>query len=192
MKTELYHYAMSLNSKELSETKTPNLCIWILLSVFLIPILISNIWIGLITASSYIVLCLCVKRENDKYGKELLNSGLFMLFLGIEGTFLLIIQYKIIKLLMVTIFILLVVYEIIFAFKIKLKSYSQKDKSKRTWINVLSLICGGTGVWFGKMLANIPESNEFKLWIAIISCSVVIVGSVSFFQKYLIYKVVKT
>ncbi len=189
MKTELYHYAISLESKNLSDI--PNLCIWILLSIFLIPTLISNIWIGIIIFFLYIVLYLCVKNENNKYNKVLLNFGLFLLFLGIECSLLVLMQYKIIKSLIMTVFILVVVYEIIFALKIKLKIYSQKVKSKKAWDNIISLICGGTGVWCGKLLANNIENTDLKLWIVIFLCSVLNVGSVTFFQKLLVYKILK-
>lgn len=188
MKTELYHYAISLNSKNLSDI--PHFCIWILLSIFLIPILISNLWIGVIILSLYIVLFSGVKTENDKYNKALLSFGLFLLFLGIECSLLVLMQYKIIKSLIMTVFILVVVYEIIFALKIKLKSYSQKVKSKKAWDKIISLICGGTGVWCGKLIANI-QSIDFKLWIVILLCSILIVGSGTFFQKLLINKIMK-
>ena len=189
MKTELYHYAISLNSKNLSDT--PHFCIWILLSIFLIPILILKLWIGVIILSSYIVLCLGVKTENDKYNKALLNYGLFMLFLGIESSILVLMQYKIIKSLIMTVFILVVFYEIIFSLKIKLKIYSQKVKSKMAWVNIISLICGGIGVWCGRFISDIVQDTNLKLSMVVIFCSFLFVGAITFFQKFLVYKIIK-
>ena len=101
MKTELYHYAMSLDKKNLSNI--PNLCVGILLTIFLIPILLSNIWIGILISFAYILSCFRVKKENVKYCKELLNFAIFLLFLGLEFSLLIILRYGFIKQITITI-----------------------------------------------------------------------------------------
>ena len=189
MRTELYHYAISLNGKNLSAI--PTFCIWFLLFVFLVPILISKIWVGLGIFSLYIVLYFCIKNEDNKNNKALLNFGIFLLFLGLEFSVLLIMQYKVLQELIITTCTFVVVYEIVFAIKIKQKIYSQKPKVQKRWVKLLPLICGGTGVWCGKLLANNVENTDFKLWIAIPLCSILIVGAVSFFQKMITYKIIK-
>lgn len=189
MKTELHHYAMSLNGEKLSGI--PNLCVWILLSIFLIPTLIMNVWIGLTIIFLYLVLSLCAKSENDIYIKGLFKWGLFLLFFGIECLLLVAMRYTVFKSILISILILLVVYEIIFAFKIKQKVYSDTDKAQKDRSNILAFIFGGSGVYCGRMIANTIESTDIKLWIVIFLCSVLIVGSVSAFQKLLIYKAIK-
>ena len=187
MKTELYHYAMSLDKKNLSNI--PNLCVGILLTIFLIPILLSNIWIGILISFAYVLSYFRVKKENVKYCKELLNFAIFLLFLGLEFSLLIILRYGFIKQITITLFTIMMVYEIVFVLKIKLKMYSRSDKSSRPWIYIVSLVFGGTGIWCGRLIAN-NESTDLKLLAAIFLCAVLIIGSVSFFQKFFIYKII--
>lgn len=188
MKTELYHYAMFPNGKKLSDP--PKICVWILLSMFLFPILLSIIWIGLVLLALYTFLYLRIRKIKEPYEKALLNWGLFMIFLGIECSLLVIIQCKIIQSLILAIGISLIVYEIAFILKIKLKIYSRKSKASRTWAHIISSSCGGSGIWLGKLL-NIFGSTGLKLCIVIFVCSVLIVEAITFFQKYVIYTITK-
>lgn len=187
MRQELYHYATSLNE---NLSNVPILYMRILLSLFLIPILITNIWIGLGLFTVYIICYFVLSPENNKYIRGLSDVGCFLLFLGTEFSSLLLIQYKVFHLFLIMIPILIVIYEIIFTLKIKLKIYSQKDKVKKTHNSIILLALGGTGVWCGKMVATIFSAN-FNLWLSVFLCSVLITGSLSYFQKIVIYKIIE-
>ena len=191
MNTELHHYAMSLDGEKLSSS--PKACVWILLSIFLIPTLIMNVWIGLTIIFLYLGLSHCVKKENDIHSKGLLKWGLFLLFLGIEVLLLVVMLYKIVKLVksfLVSLLILLVVYEVVFAIKIKQKVYSGTDKAKKKVSKVLAGTSCLCGFGIGRLLARFGNADVI-LWIMILLCSVLIVGSVSVFQKVLVYKSIK-
>ncbi len=188
MKQELYHYAISLKKKQLSNI--PIICVWILLIIFFIPVFLSNIWIGLVILFSYSLFYFCSKKESDKYSRGLINFGLFILFFGLECSILVIIQYNVIEFLVATIVVLTILYEIFWIVKIIKNMYSRCVQKKRTWDYIFLLIFGGTGIWCGKLIASSEQIN-FKLVIAILLCSILIVGSFSFFQKYFILKIIE-
>ncbi len=187
MKQELCHYATSLDKKL---SNVPILYMRILLSLFLVPILISNIWIGLGLLAAYVFCYLILRRENNEYIRGLFDIGCFLLFLGTEFSLAIMMLYKMFNLFIVTLSILMAVSEIIFVLKIKLKIYSQKDKAKKKQNSIITLVLGGTGVWAGKMVATI-FSADFSLWLSVFLCSVFITGALSYFQKIIVYKIIK-
>lgn len=187
MKQQLYHYALSLKNRKLSNVSTT--ACWILLAMFLIPLTLLNIWLGVLILLSYFLLYFFSKKEADKYCKELISLGLFLLFLGLEFSALLLTQYNVIIFLAVTILILMIFYEALFFIKIEKKMYSRTMLNKSPWENVIPLIFGGTGFWCGKLIAK-TQNTDLILWIGILLCSVLIVGSFSLFQKYFIYKII--
>ncbi len=188
MNNELYSYATSL--KDTGLQKIPFLCFWVLLSLFLVPILLSHIIWGLILTCSFVLLYIFIKRESDVYRKNLLRIGLFLLYLGLEFFFLTAIQYRCIITSIIAIGISLILYEITFLVKIRKKVYSSDKHNKRVWTNVIPLMFGGTGIWAGKIIAK-SENIDVKLWIIILIYSLLIVYSFTFFQKFFIHKIVK-
>jgi len=187
MKQELHHYAISLRSRNLSNI--PIICVWILLAIFLIPLVLSNIVFGLLLLFTYSLLYLCSKKEGDKYNSELLNLGLFLLFLGIEFSALAQIQYRIIVYLVATISIFLISYEILFFIKIKKKMYSKSMEHKSPWAYITPMIFGGTGIWLGRLIAR-SKNIDLMLWIVILLSSMLITYSFTLFQKYFINKII--
>ena len=93
MKKELYCYATSLKDNGLQ--KIPSFCFWVLLSIFLIPLILENIVLGLILTCAFILLSIIIKKETTMYGRELLRIAISFLFLGIEFSVLTEIQYNI-------------------------------------------------------------------------------------------------
>ena len=187
MKQELYFYAQSLEKKNLS--RVPVVCVWILLVIFLIPLVFSNVWISLLLLLSYLFLYSRSKKITDDYNKNLITLGLFLLFLGIEFCALLLFQYRAIVSLTMTILVFTISYEILWFIKISKRMYSRNTQPKGTWIYILPSIFGGTGFWLGRLIAK-SENTEFKVWVMILLCSLLIVGSFSLFQKYFISKFV--
>lgn len=187
MKQELYNYAISLKNKNLSNISI--VCVWILLTIFLIPLMLSDIVVGLILLFSYAIFYLCSKKEADRYNRGLLNLGFFLLFLGIEFSALAQIQYKIIIYLITTIVVLLIFYETIFFIKIKKKMYSKGVQNKSPWFYIVPFMFGGSGLWFGKLISR-SNNIGLKLCIVIFLCSVLITYSFTVFQKYFIHKII--
>lgn len=187
MNQELYHYAMALKNKNLSNISI--ICVWILLAIFLIPLLLSNIVLALFLLFTYLTLYFCSKKCVDNYDKELLNVGLFLLFLGIEFSALVLIQYKIFLSLVIALFFCLCAYEIIFFIKIKKKMFSQATRNSSPWIHIVPSIFGATGIWFGKLIAK-SEKTDITIWIVILLCSLLITYSFSFFKRFFIRKII--
>ncbi len=188
MKKELYCYATSLKDKGIQEI--PAICFWILMSIFLVPIILSNIILGLILPCSFVLLYYFIKCESDRYNRDLLKIGLFLLFLGAEFSILTVMQYRVVFSFVIATVVTLIFYEIIFFVKIRKKIYSNCIRNKRVWINVIPLMFGGTGIWAGKLIAK-NENINIKLWIVILFCSLIIVYSFTFFQKFFIHKIIK-
>lgn len=187
MKQELYHYAISLKSKNLSNI--PAVCLWILLSIFLVPLILSNIVFGLILFFSYILFYFFSKKEPDKYDRELLSLGLFLLFLGIEFFTLTQIQYNVIVSLVMATLAFLISYELLFSIKVKKKRYSNGNQNKKAWVYIDPLIFGVAGICAGKLIAN-SGNTDLKLWIVVLVCSLLITYSFTIFQKYFIHKII--
>ena len=185
MKQELYRYATSLPSKPLS--KLPVFWFRFLLAMFLIAIMVFNMPIGLAILFSYVFLCLLLKREVDEYRRGLLNLGLFLFFLAIESSTLLLILFHVFIPLILTVTAVFVSYEILFLVKIKRKVYSRGTPMKSSWMNIIPLIFGSSGVYAGKLLAKVGSIN-FNLCVMIFICSFLIVYSCTFFQKYFVHK----
>ena len=187
MKQELYYYAISLKKFNLANISI--VCCWILLSIFLIPLILSNVVLGAILLLVYLFFYFLSKKEFDKYNRELLNFGLFLLFLGIEFFSITIVQYMVIIPFVMTMLIMLISYEILFFIKIIRKRYSKGNEGKSVWGYIVPLMFGGTGIWAGRLIAK-SENADFKLWIAILLCSLLITYSLTFFQKYFINKII--
>ena len=128
MKQELYYYATSLDKKGLS--KIPNSCLWILLTIFFIPVILSNLIWGGILLFSYILLYFLSRREANQYNRDLLRFGLFLLFLWAEFSFSTLIQYNIAISFVMAMIATLLSYEILFLIKIKRKMYSKEKQNK--------------------------------------------------------------
>lgn len=188
MKNELYCYATSLRDKGLQ--KIPSLCFWILLSIFIVPILLTKLILGLILPCFFILLYFVIRRESDVYNKALLRITLFLLFLGIEFSVLINLQYQVIIPLITAIGVSLVSYEIIFLLNIRRRVYSNGNCNNRVWINIIPLIFGGTGIWTGRLIAKI-ENIDIKLGIIILICSSIIMYSFTFFQRFVFHKIIK-
>ena len=188
MKQELYLYAISLKNKNLANISI--VCTWFLLLVFLIPLLLANTVLGLIILFSYFILYFLSKKEKERYDRDLVSVGLFLLFLGIEFFALTQIQYRVITPFIVILLSSLVIYEIAFFIKVKKKRYSNKTRNKSPWGYILSILFGGLGgVRAGRLMAR-SEHTDLTLWIAILCCSLLIVYSFTFFQKYIIHKII--
>ncbi|MBO5322899.1 MAG: hypothetical protein J6A88_02195 [Oscillospiraceae bacterium] len=188
MNSEQQHYAISLDGGKLSSI--PKAGVWFLLSVFLIPTLIMHVWIGLAIIILYLILSHCVKKENDLHSKGLLKWGQFLCVLGIECAALTILRFNVIKPLLICMFCLLIAYEFIFALKIKLKIYSGTDKAQKKVRNVLTATSCLCGFSIGRLLARFGDT-DVVLWIMTLLCSVLVVGSITVFQKVLVYKIIK-
>lgn len=188
MKNELYCYATSLKDNGLQ--KIPSFCFWVLLSIFLIPLILENIVLGLILTCAFILLSIIIKKETTMYGRELLRIAISFLFLGIEFSVLTEIQYNITFPLIIAISVSLIAYESIFLINVRRKIYSTPPPKKTIWINIIPLVCGGTGIWAGKLIAK-NSSIDIKLFVVILICSSIIMYSFTFLQKFILYKLIK-
>lgn len=187
MKQELYYYATSLKNKNLS--KASNVCMWILLSIFLLPLILKNISLGLLLFLFYLSCYKASKTQKDKYEGELLNFGSFLLFLGIEFfAGFIIVWPEVLSAFAVVVLAFWISYEIIFLIRIKKKQYSKGASIKSNFIFPVTLGLLGTST--GKLIAKI-ENSDFPLWLGVIVSSAIIVYSFSFFQKFFIHKIIK-
>ena len=188
MKNELYCYATSLKNRDLQ--KIPFFCFLILLAMFMIPLLLTNIILGLFLTCVFIFLSIVIKKETTIYGRELLRLAIYLLFLIIEFCALLIIQYNITFSLIMAITASLISYEIIFLMNVRRKAYSMGTLKKTSCINIIPLIFGGTGIWTGKLIAKL-NNIDIKLFVVILMSSLIAMYSFSLFQKFIFYKTIK-
>jgi len=183
MKKELYCYSKATKDNGLKEIPAI-----ILMSIFLLPIILSNIIWGLILPCAFFLLYFFIKRESDIYNRNLLKNGLFLLFLGIEFCSIILILYDVIVFFVITIPFFIIIYEISWIIKIKQKMYSHISKEKNRLSSIISAVFGGTGVMAGRLIAK-NVNTDLKLWIGGVLSSLLIVYSLSFFQKYFINKI---
>lgn len=187
MKHELQQYGLCLKSKNISKfTLGPASFI---LAMFYIPILLFNIFMGMLLLSLYLFTYFYSRNETDEYNRGLLSFGIFLLFFGIECSVATLINYNVSVFLFTTIIIMTFCYEIIWLLKIKKKMYSNPISINNRFANIVLVILGGNGVWLGRVIAR-SEQTDFVLYLIIALCSIFIVGSISYFQKYLINKII--
>lgn len=110
------------------------------------------------------------------------------MYFGLECSILVFIQYDLYASLLVTTSLFMVAYEIYVGLNLSFKKYSLHKAKSFSFGNIIPLLFGGTGIWFGKVLADM-DHTDFKLWIVIVGCSMLITGAFSFIQKAVIFKI---
>ena len=191
MYTELYYYAKSSSHKIPTLTISTIVCILLVLLVFLIPILEFNIWIGFSIFLVYFSFIYIYKKIKNAHDQTLLTIGTFLFLLGLELLLLVYMFHNFIKWSLFVIFICITLYEAIFLLKLKLRIYSRGVKNKKTISGVITGVCGLLGIFLGKCLNIIIDATTIKWGIVALLSSLVIVCSITFFQKYIVKKILQ-
>jgi len=199
MRQELYQYSISLKKRteNLGNTNTAvgNVCMFVLVALFGVFTAFLNIWISLIIIVSYTALFVYNRREKDRYAKILFDLGLFIFYLSLEMSVLFNSQPSFIGIFLIALFICLVFYEIKVYLSLKHKKYSLKNAKKNSALvailGTLTLLCGSIGLKLGKSIGRNDRGSEEVIWLGAIIVSLLFVVSISYLQKYTVYKVLE-
>jgi len=211
---EIYEYACpskrmtreKLNAKK-TDKKTrmgdivESIMLVLIILIFSVPLLIYNTLFFIISSSLYILILLVNCIDKDPYSKLFLNCGASLLYLGTNWSYITFcivkkdFQYSCIKELIIITISLIISYEIMVCINIALKKYTAKLKNKTTSTSSTYTTTATIGGGFiGGMIAKIISphlSGSLKIWILIITSAILIAVSIFFFQKYLLYKILK-
>ncbi len=192
MKQELYHYATCLQPKIQNAQNIPNACIYILLTIFSLPLLFTNFFLWAILFVSYVAFALYNKKEKNQYIKTLFQIGTFIAYLGIEISCLLIQTYSVCIPLLCTLGIALLFYEMVFLLNIKQKRYSQKSSAaKNSTGKAITALAVLGSISSGRLISRLFKDTPIPLWIAVLVSALIIVGSITYLQKSIIGKILK-
>lgn len=211
MKNEFYEYIFPSNrvKKEGNETtkdkttKKDDLigycATFFVLLVFSLPMAISQTFIWSLTLLGYIVLLIMSKFDRDPYSKTLVFFGGTALYLCVVLSYLIItesfkrFQTSFIPSLLILAIICTITYEIILFINILLKRYSAKLKHKNKHPAIYTAVgtfCGGIiGSVIARKISPHLANSHLSVWLVLIACSLLFSISISFLQKYVLYKV---
>ena len=169
-----------------------------ILFVFSLPMAISQTVLWSIVLISYFTFLFLCKIDKDPYSKTMLFFGSTTLYLGVVLSYLIITQsYKrfhissLLTLLILTIFAV-VFYEVLVCVNIILKRYTARltKKSHPTIYTTISTFCGAVlGSLIARYISPHLKESVWSVWLVLIACSLLFTASFSFFQKYILYKV---
>lgn len=197
MKQELYQYSISLKEKieNIKNITVGNVCAFVLVGIFSLLTIFINIWVSAIIFLSYIVLFIYNRSEKDRYAKVLFDLGLFIFYLTFEMSVIFNNDPAFLNMFLVVFSIGLIFYEIKVYVNLKQKKYSLKNKNPQgkliAILGSLSVIFGLMGMRLGKWIGRNYKEEGWVVGLGVIIVSLLFVVSISFLQKYAIYKVLK-
>ena len=191
MKQEWYEYAVSIKKRVGDKINgIPILAVAPILVVFSIPLMMHNIWAWLIIMASYCVVSIVNHLGKDPYAKFLLDVGSS---LGVLGAMILSLIFAINAdesyLAFIFTLFAFIFYEIVVLVKIGERKYSScviKKSSKGIWLGTSGVL---TGSALGRFLLSRDNNTLFFALLAAVACAVVFVFAISFWQRYIIYKI---
>lgn len=170
-----------------------------ILLVFSLPMAISQVWLWSMVIVGYIILLLICKLDKDPYSKTILFFGSTTLYLCVVLSYLIITEsYKKFQISsFFTLFILTIFcvafYEILILANILLKRYTARMTNKKSYPTIYTSIgtfCGGIiGYLIARRISPYLEKSLWSIWLILIACSLLFTISLSFFQKYILYKI---
>lgn len=120
----------------------------------------------------------------------LLKIGSFVFYLGLEMCYLQTAVYPETKrFLLLAMCVVFIAYECAFLLKLKVKVYSKNSNKTKKIINAISIVGGASGVWAGKLMADLFGNTNWIIWVTAILSAVIMIGSITYFQKCLFYKI---
>ena len=181
------------------------LCASIMLIVSSIPFLVKTpcLWFFLLVLWGCMLICR--SRENNQYMKSILIDGMFILYLAIFSS-LILVEFQIEKaddhcalLLILASIVNLLIYEIVVLTKIKQKKYSYKKRTdfpreKKKTNNLIISIFSSLGAFIGVVLSRLTSKFiPFSIYQIIFVGGISLLWLCSFvlLQKYFILKALK-
>ena len=189
MKNELYQYAISIEKRSNGRVKPISGFGQYFALLFLsIGMLVTNVFIWIISLMLYGAVIFYKSREEDEYARALFDMGTFLMLICIYIAWIPI-HFDFANEVVISIVISLLLYELWFYLNIKLKKYSScVKKFKKSPI----LASGGvlTGVGIANSIKRNTDNASLSFCLIIISV-VFFIFSITFIQRYLIYKILK-
>ncbi len=198
MKQELYQYSISLKERTDKVKRTPvvHVCTFFLIGLFaLLTIFIINIWVSVFILLSYTLFFIYNRKEKDQYAKLLFDIGLFVFYLSLETSVVFNNIPSFLGLFGIIFPLCLLTYEIKVYIGIKQKKYSFKNKNNNkekfaAIMGSLTVACGLIGLRLGRSISQNYRDSTWFVGIVIVVASLLFVVSISYLQKYIIYKII--
>ena len=214
MKKELYEYVYPpkklmgqqvTNGKRRAIFKKEDLIGYIsvgfIFLAFSIPMALSLTWQWLIIFTMYIVTLIICKIDKDSYSGFLLLVGASMTYLGIVLSYLIVVEsFKRFRFsatipLIILSAVCILCYETIVSLNILTKRYSARNNSQKSYPAIYTTVGTFLGGIIGGLIARKVSqhiANSFwSIWLALIACALLFVTAFSFFQKYILCKILK-
>ena len=207
MKNEIFEYvcpSKRITKSQVSSNKLNKddiigyLSTFFILLVFSLPMAISKISLWSIVLISYLILLVICKFDKDPYSKTMLFFGSTTVYLGIVLSYLIITEsYKRFQisslptLLILTMFSV-IFYEILVCVNIVLKRYTARitKKSHPTIYTTIGTFCGAMiGSLIARRVSPYLKDSLWSVWLVLFACSLLFSVSLSFFQRFILYKV---
>lgn len=207
MKNEIFEYvcpSKRITKNQVSSNKLKKddiigyLSTFFILLVFSLPMAISKISLWSIVFISYLILLVICKVDKDPYSKTMLFFGSTTVYLGIVLSYLIITEsYKRFQisslptLLILTMFST-IFYEILVCVNVALKRYTARiiKKSHPTIYTTIGTFCGAMiGSLIARRVSPYLKDSLWSVWLVLIACSLLFSVSLSFFQRFILYKV---
>ena len=212
MKNEIYEYScpskrITTKKLETDKTTTPKddlvgyISIFFILFVFSLPMLLTRIWFWSIVFVTYIILLFFSRVDKDPYSKTMLFFGSTTLYLCVVLSYLVItesfkrFQVSSLPSLLILSAFCVVFYEIIVLINIVFKRYTARAKNEKISPAIYTTVgvsCGGIiGALVSRQISPHLEKSLWSVWLGLITCSLLFSVSFLFFQKYILYKVIR-
>lgn len=209
MKNEFFEYVCPLkritNNQVNSDRKVSKkdaiigyVSIFFILFVFSLPMAITKTFIWSIVLILFFSLLFLCKVDKDPYSNTMLFFGSTLLYLGIVSSYLIItesykrfnISYK--HALFLLTIVAVIFYEILVCLNIFLKRYTARY-NKKSYPMIYTTIGTFCGTVIGCIIAHYAtpylEKTTWSVWLVLIACSLLFTISISFLQKYILYKI---
>jgi len=215
MKDELYEYACPQkrmtaerlqaekgNRKPQTIDRIGYVSALFVLGVFSLPMALDNTLLWGMVLTVYLAVMIVNKvMDKDPYSGFLLSFGATSAYLGVVVSYLIIdgaydrFEYSCLGLLVAMTAVLVACYECTVLLNMYLKRYTARLRNNKNHSAVLTAIGTVAGGVLGRILAKVISpwisGSLWSVWLVVLGCALLYMLAFSFFQKYLLYRILK-
>lgn len=207
IRDEIYEYACPQKRATQKTSKKEHsdivgyISIFIVVFMFSLPMAIAKTLVWCAIFGIYVIVLVFNRFDKDPYSNFLLFIGLTLAYFGTVLSYLIVdgsykrFQYlSIVPLITLTI-ICIICYDIFVLINMVLKRYTAKNYNKKSYpalYTSLGTFMGGMfGCFVAQELSPQIENSLWSVWIGLLTCALSFAIAFSFFQKYVLYKLLK-